>query len=684
MAVRTRLVAPVLAGASPLGLLGDGAPLGLDGQEHSEAGSRPQRSRFNRRWLSATGLMGTVAVALMCGALFAAIDRQSRHVSRPILAARLMNHRSGGDKPRGDRLHTAAARETRRDLKRELKVEQLTASGMHAFTHVAARLGAVVAATADLPAGNRPPPPADAGPPDADDVPPPMADAMPSRAEVAQARRVGHRGAHTQVAAAQAVADAALGAMAHRQPAPPPPSPALGFAPPPVPAHGLPPEILHGASVSAPLAVPAPPPPSSFPMFENDTSAIGEPVNISVLEKAESRPQVAERVLVAKSGDTPEDMLRAAGIDTEDAQLLATGLRRAAGRARTALAGGEEIVLSEPTEGEAHAPTSGIVAHPRPLKVRLARGGATLAALVATDAGAYVPLAAAAPIPAAAAGDPEAVDPAVLDGVSVRDALYRLADAHVLDEELVDELVRLAGNDMDLDTSLSAADGLDLVYAPPEPGDSRAEAFRQEVVFAALTVDGRVRRYYRFRTPDDGAVDYYDATGHSVTKLLLRKPFAKGRLNDGFGWRIHPILHDRRFHNGVDYTGPAGSPIVAAGDGVVEKIDYEGGYGKYVRVKHDGGYETTYAHVEGFPSGLKVGQRVRQGQTVAFVGSTGLSTGPHLYYELRINGHYADPTRVKLAGGRMLSGDMAGAFQKERARMDALAAARPLPEPAQP
>lgn len=652
-------------------------PLGLDGAEHGEAGSRPARARFNRRWLSATGLMGGVALALMCGALFASITRDSRHVVRPVLAGR----RSGVEKPRGDRLHTQQAQADASALKREVKVEQLTASGMHAFVHLATKLATVVAAAADQPPAPRPRPPLpaeDGEMPDAGaDVPPPMAANMSAHA-VASARRAGLKAAHTRVAEAQAAAAAALEAMArHPNAAPPPPPTALGFAPPPPPPSHLPPEILTGASLPPP-PTPAPPPQEGPPapslaMFEDDLTAIGEPVNVSVLAKHPHESATVDRVLVAKPGDAPEDMLRAAGLDSEDAQVLATALRKAAMAGKPAFAGGEELVLSEPKGEESARP-------PRPIKASLARAGKPVARLVATDAGAYVPMPDAPPVAASALAEGE-VDPSLIDGLSIRDGLYKLADAHVVDEGMVEAILRLAEHDVDLDAPLGAEDSIDLVYGPPDRNDNRPEAFQQDIAFVRLKADGKERRYYRFRTADDGATDYYDSDGHSVTKMLLRKPFAAGRLNDGFGWRIHPILHDRRFHNGVDYTGPAGSPIVAAGAGVVEKIDYEWGYGKYVRVRHDGGYETTYAHVEGFPSGLKVGQRVRQGQVIAYVGSTGLSTGPHLYYELRINGHYADPTRVKLAGGRILQGDLADAFRKERARMDALAAAVPTPAP---
>jgi murein DD-endopeptidase MepM/ murein hydrolase activator NlpD len=138
--------------------------------------------------------------------------------------------------------------------------------------------------------------------------------------------------------------------------------------------------------------------------------------------------------------------------------------------------------------------------------------------------------------------------------------------------------------------------------------------------------------------------------------VLNHRPVPNGKLGDGFAWRIHPILGVKKFHNGVDFRAPMGSPIMAGGDGVVEKISWETGYGKYVRIRHDGGYETTYAHISATPSDLRVGERVTQGQVIAYVGSTGYSTGPHLYYELRVNGRYENPLTTQLPAGTNLTG----------------------------
>ena len=143
------------------------------------------------------------------------------------------------------------------------------------------------------------------------------------------------------------------------------------------------------------------------------------------------------------------------------------------------------------------------------------------------------------------------------------------------------------------------------------------------MLFASLTVGGETKKYYRFQTPDDAVVDYYDETGKSAKKFLVRKPVNNAIMRSGFGSRRHPILGFVKMHTGVDWAAPYGTPIFASGNGVVEKAEREGGYGNYVRLKHANGYETAYGHMSAFAKGMEPGKRVRQGQVIGFVGSTG-------------------------------------------------------------
>jgi murein DD-endopeptidase MepM/ murein hydrolase activator NlpD len=211
-----------------------------------------------------------------------------------------------------------------------------------------------------------------------------------------------------------------------------------------------------------------------------------------------------------------------------------------------------------------------------------------------------------------------------------------------------------------------------VLYAGEE--DNAGPDAKSDVMFAALTVGGETKKFYRFQTPDDGVVDYYDETGKSAKKFLIRKPVPTGIMRSGFGSRNHPLLGYTKMHTGVDWAAPLGTPIYASGNGVVEKVGWEAGYGKYVRLRHANGYETAYGHMTAFARSTQAGARVRQGQVIGYVGSTGLSTGPHVHYEILVNGRFVDPLRLKLPRGRVLDGQLLDNFDRERDRLDTMIA----------
>jgi murein DD-endopeptidase MepM/ murein hydrolase activator NlpD len=413
----------------------------------------------------------------------------------------------------------------------------------------------------------------------------------------------------------------------------------------------LPPEIRFGMS--------RPKLPTHISAYADDdsspaTAPPGVPINLSVVAKSPSTAAAERHVIVARAGDTLNGILVAFGLTAEDAGAIAALLTPRSWFGSNTFAGGEIVTVLR-AQGRT-----------RPWEVSLTRVGKNERVAALSDNGAYV---SAAPHPHAAAvatdatRDDMASPDANWSGMKLAESLHRLAKDDRIAPLLIGKIMQVCAQDVDLEAAISASDTAELLYSPNAQG-------KPELAFAALTLDGRTHRYYRFTAPDDGTADYYDADGHSVTASLMNKPVADGRLGDGFGWRIHPILRDRRFHEGVDYAAPFGSPIAAAGAGVVEKIDHQWGYGKYVRIRHDFGYETTYAHLSGVPHGLRVGERIHPGQTIGFIGSTGLSTGPHLYYELRVNGRYADPLRAHLRAGRVLDGDVLAAFQRARASID--------------
>ena len=186
------------------------------------------------------------------------------------------------------------------------------------------------------------------------------------------------------------------------------------------------------------------------------------------------------------------------------------------------------------------------------------------------------------------------------------------------------------------------------------------------------------RRYYRFQDPETGYVDYYDETGKSAKQFLLRQPVPNGKFRSPFGMRRHPVTRVRKMHTGVDWSAPRGTPILAAGNGVVEKAGWAGGYGRQTILRHANGYKTSYSHQTGFAKRAQTGARVRQGQVIGNVGSTGLSTGPHLHYEVIVNGNKVNPMKIKLPSGKVFRGDELVAFEAERDRIDALLEQRRL------
>lgn len=252
----------------------------------------------------------------------------------------------------------------------------------------------------------------------------------------------------------------------------------------------------------------------------------------------------------------------------------------------------------------------------------------------------------------------------------VYDAVYETALEQQVPKPLIDQLVRVFSFDVDFQSRVSPGDSMEVLHSMQDPSDK--DAGDPEVLYASITLGGVTKRFYRYRTGDDGYVDYYDEEGRSAKKFLMRKPMTTGIIRSGFGWRVHPILGYKRLHTGVDYAAPRMTPIMAAGNGIVEKAGPTSGYGNFTLIRHTNGYETGYGHQTSFAKGVVPGAHVRQGQIIGYVGSTGLSTGPHLHFEIRVNGSPVDPLRIRLPRGRVLEGDLLAGFEKERTRIDAL------------
>jgi len=254
-------------------------------------------------------------------------------------------------------------------------------------------------------------------------------------------------------------------------------------------------------------------------------------------------------------------------------------------------------------------------------------------------------------------------------GMRLYDSLYQTALKQEIPKPLIGDLVRVFANDVDFQRSVAPGDSVEAFYDESDVGEQH-----DQLLYAAITTRNETYRYYRFRTNDDGLVDYYDENGRSTRKFLIRQPIGASRITSGFGSRYHPILGYTKVHTGVDFAAPIGTPIFAAGNGTVLTAGWHSGYGRRVEIQHANGYVTAYNHLSGFARGVAEGVRLRQGQIVGFLGSSGLSTGPHLHYEVMVNGHFVDPMRVKLARTREIEGRLLAEFKRERDRIDGLIA----------
>lgn len=270
----------------------------------------------------------------------------------------------------------------------------------------------------------------------------------------------------------------------------------------------------------------------------------------------------------------------------------------------------------------------------------------------------------------ASAFDGEVVAPRLRgDLPSVYDGISRAALAYGMTDTMRTQLIKMLASDVDLQSKLNASDQLEAFFSLPDDSDSADDD--SQLLYVSATFGGTTRKFYRYQAPN-GTVDYFNEDGKSAKQFLLRNPVPNGVFRSPFGMRRHPILGYSRMHTGVDWAAPRGTPIIASGNGVVEKAGWSNGYGNQTLIRHANGYVSSYSHQNAIANGVTPGAKVRQGQVIGYVGSTGLSTGPHLHYELIVNGTKVDPLRIRLPDNKALSGKELEAFMRERERIDKL------------
>jgi murein DD-endopeptidase MepM/ murein hydrolase activator NlpD len=232
------------------------------------------------------------------------------------------------------------------------------------------------------------------------------------------------------------------------------------------------------------------------------------------------------------------------------------------------------------------------------------------------------------------------------------------------------EVVKLFAHKLDFSRDIKPGDQFRMVF-DRKVTDSGRTIETGDLLYAEIEAKGGKTRFYRFDRAG-GPADFFDEAGKNIKGFLLRTPVDGARITSSFGIRRHPVLGYTRAHQGVDFGAGTGTPIVAAGDGVVVEARRWGGYGNWIRVRHNGGWETGYAHTSRYAKGIRAGTRVRQGQVIAYVGSTGLATGPHLHYETWFKGKRTNPLSAKVPQGTVLAGAELNAFRAQKAKVDAM------------
>jgi murein DD-endopeptidase MepM/ murein hydrolase activator NlpD len=354
------------------------------------------------------------------------------------------------------------------------------------------------------------------------------------------------------------------------------------------------------------------------------------------------------KTLTAGRGDTLNSLFIKVGTETEEAARIIEAL--AAIFTAEDLKSGQELRFSL-------VPAPSDTGQMEPIKVSIFDKDSHVATVVRNAQGEYV-----------ASTEPIGND-AQSTQASARTTLYHSFYHAALEQRILPEtivkLLRVHSYDVDFKQKVRPGDTFEMFF------DGGNDEEVGELLYTSMTIGGQTRKFYRFRTPDD-VVDYYDEQGNSAKKFLMRNPVKGGRYTSGFGARNHPLLKYMRMHTGVDWAAPAGTPILAAGDGTVERVGREGGYGNYVRIRHANGFATAYGHMLRFAPGMTPGVTVKQGQIIGYVGSTGLSTGPHCHFEVMVNSSFVNPMTIQVPRGLQLTGRQLAEFQRERNRIEGL------------
>ena len=249
----------------------------------------------------------------------------------------------------------------------------------------------------------------------------------------------------------------------------------------------------------------------------------------------------------------------------------------------------------------------------------------------------------------------------------IKNNLYSSAVNSGIEPNIIVEFARVFGFEVDFQRDIRKGDWFEILYEKFVDDNGKVRD-TGKIIYASMYVNGDEINLYNFKYNNEE--DYYDIKGKSITKSLMKTPINGARLSSSFGMRKHPILGYNKMHRGTDFAAPSGTPIMASGSGTVTRARWCGGGGNCVKIKHNSTYQTIYAHMRAFAKGIKEGKKVKQGQIIGYVGSTGLSTGPHLHYEVIVNGKKVNSQKLKLPSGKILKGEERKQFELDRIKID--------------
>jgi len=362
---------------------------------------------------------------------------------------------------------------------------------------------------------------------------------------------------------------------------------------------------------------------------------------------AKPEPKLQQRVVAVGKGDTLMDLLVEADVPRPDAQAALAALDDVYDLRRLQV-GQKVSVLLDPANRD--VPFVGLELTPDVVtrfSVRRSAGGAF----------------------GAKTSEQQVERKLVAEAVAIRDSLYGAGEKAGIPAAVLHAFIKTYSHSVDFQRDIQPGDSFEVLYERlVTPGGEMSRS--GDIVYANLRMGGKELPVYRW--VDEGVPDYFDRKGETVRKALLRTPVDGARITSTFGMRHHPILGFSKMHKGIDFGAPTGTPIFAAGNGVVEHAGPFQAYGNYIRLRHNKEIATAYAHLSRFASGLSVGDKVRQGDVIGYVGSTGRSTGPHLHYEILKGGAQVNPLSVDLPIGRRLEGRELKAFEARLKEIDRL------------